>query len=175
MIYLSVCKVPDRSTYIIKKSSKTVIPRGKKKINDEPIKNHIESFNSAVAHYRREHAPNSRYLPSKISATNMYKDFTEKFPEMICSYDHYRKILKNLNISFVKLGNEECEIFETYNQHIKNQLWIMIIKIYLIIISVLNGLNIMNVLLKLENCINCILKKMMMLGMLLCQQICNKS
>lgn len=82
----------------------------------------MELLNPVVAHYRREHAPNRRYLASEISATYMYNGFKEKFPEMHCSYDHYREILKNMNISFVKLRNEECEICETYNQHIKSNM-----------------------------------------------------
>lgn len=38
---LDVCKVSDKSTYLINKS---LLPRGKKKINDETIKNHIGTF-----------------------------------------------------------------------------------------------------------------------------------
>ena len=34
------------------------------KMNDNLIRNHIESFNPEVAHYRREHAPRRTYLPS---------------------------------------------------------------------------------------------------------------
>lgn len=38
-------------------------------------------------------------------------------PEDCVSYDHYRRVIKDLNISFVKLGNEECEICKIYNLH----------------------------------------------------------
>lgn len=131
---LDLYKVSDKSTYLINKPSKTLLPRGKKKINDEPIKNRIETFNLVVAHYRREHAPNRMYLPSEISATYMYKDFKEKFPEKHSSYEHYRNILKNMNVSFVKLGNEECEICETYNQHIKSK-WIIRTKICMLVVQ----------------------------------------
>ena len=42
--------------------------RGQKKKNElhEKIKQHIESYNPAVSHYRREHAPNRRYLDAHL-------------------------------------------------------------------------------------------------------------
>ena len=33
------------------------------------------------------------------------------------SYDSYRKIFKKLNISFTKLGEEECEACEEFKLH----------------------------------------------------------
>lgn len=36
-------------------------------------------------------------------------------PEDCVSYDHYRRVIKELNISFAKLGNEECEIYKLHN------------------------------------------------------------
>lgn len=79
------------------------------KIEKEIIKEHIESFNPSISHYRREHAPNTRYLPSDISMTAMYADFRVKNPEFKVSYDTYRNVLHSMNISFTKLGHEECE------------------------------------------------------------------
>lgn len=32
----------------------------------------------------------------------------------------YRQILKKMNISFTKLGHEECELCETFDQHDSN-------------------------------------------------------
>lgn len=47
--------------------------RGKKeykeKIDRNQLKEHIESYRPAIAHYRRKHAPNKRYLPSDLNAT----------------------------------------------------------------------------------------------------------
>ncbi|XP_022179369.1 uncharacterized protein LOC111039985, partial [Myzus persicae] len=83
----------------------------------EPIKEHINSFNPTVAHYRREHAPNRKYLPNEINATYMYSDFKEKNPAIKFSYDVYRRTLREMNISFTKLGHEECELCELFDQH----------------------------------------------------------
>lgn len=47
----------------------------------------------------------------------MYNDFKEKFPTFSCSYDLYRTEVKKLNISFTKLGNEDCEKCEEYSFH----------------------------------------------------------
>ncbi|KAG5876208.1 hypothetical protein JTB14_016650 [Gonioctena quinquepunctata] len=89
------------------------------KIDDGPIKEHIFSFEPSISHYRREHAPNRLYLPSDLSITHLHTDFVEKNPSMICSYDKYRKVLQDLNISFVKLGHEECEECEEFDLHDK--------------------------------------------------------
>ncbi|KAG5889200.1 hypothetical protein JTB14_000625 [Gonioctena quinquepunctata] len=89
------------------------------KIDDGPIKEHIFSFEPSISHYRREHTPNRFYLPSDLSITHLHTDFVEKNPSMICSYDKYRKVLPDLNISFVKLGHEECEECEEFDSHDK--------------------------------------------------------
>lgn len=39
-------------------------PHNKYKFNDLIYKHNIESFHPTISHYRREHAPNVRYLPS---------------------------------------------------------------------------------------------------------------
>lgn len=92
-----------------------------KKLDDTKIIQHIHSFNPSISHYRREHAPNRKYLPSDLTVTSMYQDFCEQmkdFPDQNqISYDYYRKIVKKLNISFTKLGHEECELCEKYYIH----------------------------------------------------------
>ncbi|KAH9641232.1 hypothetical protein HF086_003219, partial [Spodoptera exigua] len=88
-----------------------------KQLDRETIKQHVESFKPAIAHYRRAHAPNRRYFPSDLTATMMHTDFMEKNPNKV-SYDLYRKILKkDMNKSFAQLGNEECEQCETFKLH----------------------------------------------------------
>lgn len=89
----------------------------KYKIDDNIINEHIDSFNPTVSHYRREHAPNRLYLPSDVSVTLMYEDFKSKFPDIKVSYDSYRVCVKQKNISFAKLGQEECEMCEEFNLH----------------------------------------------------------
>lgn len=88
--------------------------------NRDLIKAHIESFNPTISHYRREHAPNKRYLSSEISIQFMYNDYLQKHSEEFVSYDVYRKTVKQMNISFAKLGHEECEICEQFEIHNPN-------------------------------------------------------
>ncbi|KAG5875757.1 hypothetical protein JTB14_022466 [Gonioctena quinquepunctata] len=91
--------------------------KNKYKIDDTVINDHIESFNPCISHYRREHAPNRRYLPSDISISSMHEDFVSKHPDLKVSYEAYRVKVKAKNISFAKLGNEECEICEEAKLH----------------------------------------------------------
>jgi len=84
------------------------------------VMDHIESFNPTISHYRREHAPNIRYLPSDVTITFMHQHFIEKFPELdrnYTSYEYYRCKVKEKNISFAQLGHEECELCESFNIH----------------------------------------------------------
>ncbi|KAK7169041.1 hypothetical protein R3I93_005136 [Phoxinus phoxinus] len=85
------------------------------KLDLQPLLDHIESFHPSVSHYRREHAPHRRYLPSDISIKLMYADWLEKGNR--CSYETYRKAVRQKNISFTKLGEEECEECLLHEQH----------------------------------------------------------
>lgn len=87
------------------------------KVDRNVLKAHIESYNPCIAHYRRCHAPNRRYLPSDITVTDMHKNFVSTHPEIKCSYDLYRSVVKEMNISFTKLGNEECDTCEVFSKH----------------------------------------------------------
>lgn len=79
---------------------------------------HIESFNPCVHHYRRVHAPNKRYLPSDLTINDMYQNFKDTYSDFKCSLETYRDHLSNnMNISFAKLGHEQCETCETFNLH----------------------------------------------------------
>ncbi|CAH0731341.1 unnamed protein product, partial [Brenthis ino] len=94
-------------------------------VDKELITQHVESFKPCVHHYRRAHAPNKKYLPSDLTITDMHKNFLETHPEIKCSIETYRNHLTNvMNISFAKLGHEECEMCETFNlhnsEHVKN-------------------------------------------------------
>ena len=86
----------------------------------ESIRNHIKSYNPQVSHYCREHAPNRKYLSTDINAREMFMDFDEHFPNKI-HYESYRRQIKQLNIAFVKLGQEQCEVCDGYNLHLKDQ------------------------------------------------------
>ncbi|KAK6181875.1 hypothetical protein SNE40_009653 [Patella caerulea] len=82
------------------------------------ITDHIESFKPSISHYRRSHAPNRRYLPSDITINFMYEDFNTSVLSK-CSYETYRQTLKEMNISFAKLGEEECELCVKHDNHKK--------------------------------------------------------
>lgn len=116
---LNVCNSINEKSDIVShsKKGKKINQTASNKIDVESLKLHIKSFNPLVAHYRREHAPNRRYLPSEINAKFMFDDFLQKHPDHQCSYDFYRKQLRKLNIYFTKLGHEECELCETFMQH----------------------------------------------------------
>ena len=89
-------------------------------IDRDIIKAHIETFNPCVHHYRRLHAPLRRYLPSDITVKFMHDDFVEKNPDFKCSKETYRRVVKEMNISFAHLGHEECESCEEFNLHDSN-------------------------------------------------------
>lgn len=79
------------------------------------------SFNPSVSHYRREHAPNRKYLPSDLSEKYMFEQYQKSHePGLQVSYAYYCRVLKRLNIALVKLGNEQCEKCEIGKQHKKD-------------------------------------------------------
>ena len=65
-----------------------------------------------------EHAPMRRYLPNYITVKLMYTGFKEKH-NIKCSYETYRKEVKLKNISFTKLGEEQCEPCLLHDVHTK--------------------------------------------------------
>jgi len=85
------------------------------------ILNHTESYHPCVSHNRREHAPHRRYLPSDVSVQSIHKDFMSKHGTT-CKflYDLYQKVVKDMNISFTRLGHEQCEHCESHDLHKKN-------------------------------------------------------
>ncbi|KAG5876404.1 hypothetical protein JTB14_024287 [Gonioctena quinquepunctata] len=87
----------------------------KKKIDYDSVDAHIESIQPFISHYRREHAPNRRYLRSDISISVMFETFESQYPDMKVSYEAYRLRVKAKNISFASLGHEECEQCEEFN------------------------------------------------------------
>ena len=88
------------------------------KIDRSLLTEHIESLNPAVSHYRREHAPQRRYLPSDVTIKTMHADFNSRPTHHVkCSYPVYRQTVHDMKISFVKLGQEECDKCEEFNLH----------------------------------------------------------
>lgn len=95
--------------------------RGKYKRNNDArdaIKQHIFTYGPQISHYRREHAPNRLYLPSDLTEKAMYNHYiATQTPK--ASYSLYCKVVKKCNISFVRLGNEQCEACVAAEQHKK--------------------------------------------------------
>ena len=104
---LSKCK---SSHTVVDLSDQRVKSDGIKKPDDisDKVTNHILSFNPSISHYRRAHAPKRMYISPEFNVSGMYKDFCTSNPVKI-SYNYYNKKVKRMNISFAKLGEEECE------------------------------------------------------------------
>ena len=77
---------------------------------------HIASYVATLSHYRRAHAPNRLYLFPELSISEMHKNFVEDGGK--CGYHTYGKQLVANNISFAKLGEEECEDCLSFEQHL---------------------------------------------------------
>lgn len=89
------------------------------KIDRDPIIDHINTFNPTISHYRREHAPNRRYLPSDITIAFMHSDYNSKHPDDTIGIETYRRTVSDMKISFAKLGEEECERCIRQEEHVK--------------------------------------------------------
>ena len=95
----------------------------KHKVSEEDrtfLLNHIRSFKPQISHYRREHAPNRLYLPPELTMKEMYANYVEecrKDSRIEKSYVTYSRQIKDMNISFAKLGCEECEICDEHKIH----------------------------------------------------------
>ena len=82
------------------------------------VDSHIRSFNPSISHYRRAHAPNRLYISPEYSAQKMFEDFKKNNPDTPVKYLLYWSRLKAMNISFVKLGEEECEVCVIHSNHL---------------------------------------------------------
>ncbi|XP_055627194.1 uncharacterized protein LOC129769139 [Toxorhynchites rutilus septentrionalis] len=76
----------------------------------EAVKSHILTYNPSISHYRRAHAPNRYYLPSDLTGVSMHNNYQESTPpDLKVNYSFYSHVMSSMNISLVKLGNEQCE------------------------------------------------------------------
>ena len=90
-------------------------------VDKEFIKEHILKFQPNISHYRREHAPKRLYLSSELTCRDMYDDyklFCAEFDRKCLSYLTYWREVKAMNISFAKLGSEECELCDKQRLHL---------------------------------------------------------
>lgn len=81
------------------------------------LKEHIERYNPMTPHYRYMHAPKRRYLAPDLSRVIMYQHLIEERGQ-ICSFERFRVAVRAANISFTKLGSEECETCQAFNMHV---------------------------------------------------------
>ena len=59
-------------------------------------------------------------LPSDITIKFMHADYKDNHPGIDkCEYETYRKTVSDLNISFTKLGEEECEKCTAHEEHLQ--------------------------------------------------------
>ena len=75
------------------------------------VVDHIESYRPQISHYKREHAPHRRYLPSDLSVRDMHRHFIDKQKVengRTCSYGYYLQIFTSMNISFSQPSNDLC-------------------------------------------------------------------
>ena len=49
----------------------------------------------------------------------MHNEYCESYPDKNVSYTYYYNMVKSLNISFVKLGEEECERCDLHEKHLE--------------------------------------------------------
>lgn len=68
----------------------------------------IESHRPVCSHYRREHAPNRRYLPSDLSVAQLHNVFNQGHVGETCSYSYFHSVFLSLNISFSAPENDKC-------------------------------------------------------------------
>ena len=51
----------------------------------------------------------------------MFKDFFSRYEDVKISYAYYcKKVKKKMNISFIKLGEEECERCDLHDKHLED-------------------------------------------------------
>lgn len=90
----------------------------KKLSRNNAIHRHVNSFHPCISHFRREDLPSRRYVPNELTIKDMHADFIEKYHAYrSCSYESYRTILMDMDVTFAKVGIEECDTCETFNKH----------------------------------------------------------
>ena len=82
----------------------------------EVMRSHINSYGPCISHYRRSHAPNRLYLSPEFTISDMFSDFKEKYPDKSVHYSSYYRVVR-MKISFVKLGEEECQVCDSHEHH----------------------------------------------------------
>ena len=109
-----------RMTNISDKSGKHTPAIQKKEEIYQLVIDHIQKFHPCISRYRRASAPNRLYISPEFTITSMYQDFCTEHPDVTISYVSNYKKVKSFNISFVKLGEEECEKCDLHEKHLED-------------------------------------------------------
>lgn len=112
IIHYTLAKNQD-SVFLARPHGMTDRP-GNSRISPEPVDDHIKSYEPSTSHYRRAHAPKVLYLSSELSVAKMYSEYIEGGSGPKVSYQYYWGRVREMNISFTKLGCEQCEICDRY-------------------------------------------------------------
>ena len=84
------------------------------------MEEHILSYEPGISHYRREHAPNVLYVDPSLKKIDMYESYKMKCNESnrkCKSQTTYSNKINEMQISFAKLGHEECEVCIEFDEH----------------------------------------------------------
>ena len=84
------------------------------------MQEHVNTFEPGISHYKREHAPHRLYVHPSLSICDMYASYKKhcaEKEEKALSLSSYIRKIKSMNISFAKLGHEECEICIKHEEH----------------------------------------------------------
>ena len=85
----------------------------------EHVKSHIMSYNPCISHYTGKHEPNRLYISPEFTLKVMYNAFCDSNQDLAISYSFYLSQIAAMNISFVKLGNEDCKICDIHDHHLQ--------------------------------------------------------
>jgi len=58
------------------------------KMNVSDIRQHILCYHPQDSHYRRENAPNRKYLSNKLTIRSMHNEYLEAVPDSPYSYEN---------------------------------------------------------------------------------------
>lgn len=83
----------------------------------DKMKNFILKYKPIYSHYNIQHAPNRRYLPIGVTFSLIFQDFkrycVEESMEQ-CSWSHFHKMIKEMNISTAEPVHDICTKCKNY-------------------------------------------------------------
>ena len=77
-------------------------------------------YYAGISHYRRPHAPHRLYVDPSLSIAELYNAYEIKCKSAsrkCLSRSTFNRCVHSMNISFAKLGHEECEVCLKHREH----------------------------------------------------------